>query len=202
MPSRSVTALNRSSPWTRPTSTLEPAAAPSTQTRTPARPPPRPAAVRSPEHAHLTLDGLREYRKALAAEESNVSYWRRIIQARLDVVRAGSDLVSENLKPVLTDERVGAGRQALVEVVPSVDIPPLPDLAGLWERQVDTSDPAAVAALEGDLAEAEAQLSEYRAVLHLRLGAATSELIARYRDEPTLCLTALPTQPARRSLSA
>ncbi len=163
---------------------------------------PRPAAERFPEHAHLSLDGLREYRKTLAAEESNVSYWRRIIQARLDVVRAGSDLVSENLKPVLTDQRVGAGRQALVEVVPSVDIPPLPDLAGLWDRQVDVSDPEGLAALELDLAEAEAQLSEYRAVLHLRLGAATSELIARYRDEPTLCLTALPTQPGRRSVPA
>ena len=166
------------------------------------KPAPRPAAERTQEHAHLTLDGLRDYRKALTAEESNVSYWRRIIQARLDVVRAGSDLASENLKPVLTDERVGAGRQALVEVVPVDDIPPLPDLAGLWARQVDLSDADAVAALEADLDEAEHQLSEYRSVLHKRLGAATSELIARYRDEPTLCLTALPVQPGRRSVPA
>lgn len=158
---------------------------------------PRPAATTSPEHAHLTLDALRDYRKALAAEESNVSYWRRIIQARLDVVRAGSDLVSDNLKPVLTDERVGAGRQALVDVVPADDIPPLPDLAGLWDRQVDTGDEAAVAELAEALTDAERQLSEYRAALHVRLGAATSELIARYRDEPALCLTALPSQPAR-----
>ncbi len=162
----------------------------------------RPAAVRSVEHAHLTLDGLREYRKALTAEESNVSYWRRIIQARLDVVRAGSDLVSDNLKPVLTDARVSAGRSALVEIVPAEDIPPLPNLAGLWERQVDPSDPAAVAGLEVDLDAAERQLSEYRTALHARLGAATSELIARYRDEPNLCLTALPSQPSRRALSA
>ena len=162
----------------------------------------RPAAVRSVEHVHLTLDGLREYRKALTAEESNVSYWRRIIQARLDVVRAGSDLVSDNLKPVLTDERVGAGRSALVEIVPASDIPPLPNLAGLWDRQVNPADVTALAALELDLAAAEQQLSEYRTALHARLGAATSELIARYRDEPGLCLTALPTQPTRRALSA
>jgi hypothetical protein len=158
---------------------------------------PRPAATTSPEHAHLSLGALRDYRKALAAEESNVSYWRRIIQARLDVVRAGSDLVSDNLKPVLTDERVGAGRQALVQIVPTGDIPPLPDLAGLWDRQVDVDDPAAVADLDAALTEAERQLSDYRTALHGRLGAATSELIARYRDEPALCLTALPTQPAR-----
>ncbi len=158
----------------------------------------RPAAERTPELAHLSLDGLRDYRKALTSEESNVSYWRRIIQARLDVVRAGSDLVSENLKPVLTDERVGAGRQALVEIVPMADIPPLPDLAGLWDRQIDPADAVAVADLGSDLEVAERQLSEYRATLHVRLGSATSELIARYRDEPNLCLTALPTQPERR----
>ena len=174
-----------------------PAAAPA-----PRKPQVRPTPERTEEHAHLSLDGLREYRKTLTAEESNVSYWRRIIQARLDVVRAGGDLVSENLKPVLTDERVGAGRQALVQVLPVDDIPPLPDLAGLWERQVDPSDSAALAALEADLDAAEKQLSAYRAALHARLGAATAELIARYRDEPQLCLRALPTEPNRRRISA
>ena len=43
---------------------------------------------RSPAFAHLSLDGLRAYRRALTTEEGRVSYWRRIIQARLDVVRA------------------------------------------------------------------------------------------------------------------
>jgi hypothetical protein len=163
---------------------------------------PRPTPEKSVQHAHLSLDGLRDYRKALTAEESKVSYWRRIIQARLDVVRAGSGLVSENLKPVLTDARVGAGRQALVEVLPVDDIPPLPDLAGLWERQVDPTDPEGTAELEADLSAAERQLSDYRNVLHERLGAATSELIARYRDEPALCLSALPLKPTRRSRPA
>lgn len=162
----------------------------------------RPTPVRSEQHAHLTLSGLRDYRKALTAEESKVSYWRRILQARLDLVRTGSDAASDSLKPVLTDERVGAGRQALVEVVPVDDIPELPDLAGLWDRQVDPADLVALAALEADLDVAERRLSEYRAVLHKRLGAATSELIARYRDEPTLCLTALPLQPTRRAVPA
>ena len=157
----------------------------------------RPEPKRTEQHAHLSLDGLREYRTALTAEESNVSYWRRIIQARLDVVRAGSDLLSENLKPVLTDARVGAGRRALVEVLATDDIPPLPDLAALWERQVDPLDTVALAALEIDLDDAEQQLSSYRHALHVRLGEATSELIARYRDEPHLCLTALPSQSRR-----
>jgi outer membrane protein TolC len=185
-----------------PQSTPATAAGRPTATPAPRKHPVRPTPEKTQEHAHLSLDGLRDYRKALTAEESKVSYWRRIIQARLDVVRAGSDLLSENLKPVLTDARVGAGRQALIEVLPIDDIPPLPDLAGLWERQVDPTNEASIAALEVDLADAEKTLSEYRSALHKRLGAATSELIARYRDEPGLCLTALPVQPARRSVPA
>jgi hypothetical protein len=164
--------------------------------------PVRPTPERTEEHAHLTLAGLREYRTALTAEEGKVSYWRRIIQARLDVVRAGSDLLSENLKPVLSGERVGAGRSALVQIVAFDDVPPLPDLAALWERQVDPADAIEIANLEAALDAAERQLSEYRTALHRRLGAATSELIARYRDEPGLCLTALPVQPSRRSVPA
>jgi hypothetical protein len=180
-------------------STAAPAAArPAAQRRTPQRVTP----VRTDEHAHLSLDELRAYRTTLSQEENRVSYWRRILQARLDLLRAGADADSTTLRPVLTDERVGAGRRALVEIVPIDDIPPLPDLAGLWDRLVDPSDATAVAALDADLSEAEGQLSEYRSVLHQRIGAATGELIARYRDEPALCLSALPVEPTRRRVPA
>lgn len=163
----------------------------------PRKAPSRPLAERSEQHAHLTLDELRTYRKALTAEESNVSYWRRIIQARLDLVVAGTSVSSDNLRPVLTDERIGAGRQALIEILPIEDIPPLPNLASLWDRSVTPGDEDARQALAAELSDAERQLSEYRSVLHTRLSAATGELIARYREEPTLCLSALPLQPTR-----
>lgn len=168
----------------------------------PRRSPQRVAPVRTDEHAHLSLDELRAYRTTLSQEEGRVSYWRRILQARLDLVRAGTEADSDTLRPVLTDARVGAGRRALVEIMPVDDIPPLPDLAGLWDRLVDSSDTEAMAVLEADLSEAERQLSEYRAVLHVRIGAATGELIARYRDEPGLCLSALPVEPVRRRIPA
>ena len=45
-----------------------------------------------------------------------------------------------------------------------------------------------------DLAFAELQLSAYRTALHARFGAATHELIARYREDPSL---ALPLPPRR-----
>jgi len=86
---------------------------------------PRPLPVRDLAYAHLSLPGLRGYRTALGTEESRVSYWRRILQARLDVVRAGAQgsLDSAHLRPVLTDARVGSGRRALVEVLDQGDIP-------------------------------------------------------------------------------
>ena len=165
----------------------------------------RPAPVRDPDYAHLTIEALREYRSALSAEEGKVSYWRRILQARLDVVQAGAadkDLDHETLRPVLTSERVGAGRQALVQVLGFDDIPPLPRLDELWERRVESDDVEGRQELEHDLRLAEGELSAYRHALHRRIGAATGELIARYREQPSLCLTALPLPPPRASASA
>ena len=47
---------------------------------------------------------------------------------------------------------------------------------------------------------AELQLSAYRNALHRRLELATGELIARYHEDPSLCLCALPlADPGRRA---
>ena len=166
----------------------------------------RPVPTRSADYAHLSIDALREYRRALTAEEGKVSYWRRILQARLDVVVAGVSggkaLDADHLRPVLTSERVGAGRQALIEVLPVDDIPPLPSLAELWDREVALDDEQAQESFQADLRLAEAQLSAYRNALHRRIAEATGELIARYREQPTLCLSALPLEPRRASASA
>ena len=161
----------------------------------------RPLPVADAAFAHLTIDGLREYRTALTDEENKVSYWRRILQARLDVVTsgsAGSGPDPERLAPVLTSARVGAGRRALLEVAQTHDIPPLPRLDELWARRVEPGDEDGRRAFVGDLRAAEGQLSAYRTALHARIGEATGELIARYRQAPTLCLTALPSRPERR----
>jgi len=164
---------------------------------------PRPVPERGEAYEHLSLDGLRAYRRALGEEENRVSYWRRILQARLDLLRAGMEggsaraVDTEALRPVLTDARVGAGRRALVNIVPADDIPPLPQLEQLWQRHADPTDAEASEDLERSLARAERQLSDYRSALHRRIAEATGELIARYRETPTLCLTALPLPPAR-----
>jgi len=166
---------------------------------------PRPAPARDGSFDHLSIDALRGYRKALTAEEGQVSYWRRILQARLDVVQSGTkgrELNTARLRPVLTTERVGAGRRALIEVLDVDDIPPLPSLAELWERRVPRGDKAGQKALEADLRAAEVELSTYRSALHERISDATNELIARYREQPGLCLSALPLDPRLRRIIA
>ena len=160
----------------------------------------RPAPTRNDAYAHLSLEALRTYRDLLTDEEGKVSYWLRILQARLDVLRAGTnrELDTARLRPILTSQRVGAGRQALINVLPVDDIPPLPSLAELWERRVDRDDTVRHSRLERDLQEAEVELSSYRAALHRRIAEATGELISRYREQPILCLSALPLDRSRR----
>jgi hypothetical protein len=150
------------------------------------------------------LGGLRNYRATLSSEESRVSYWRRIIQARIDLVRAvaeGRPTSVDNLRDVFAEHHVGGNRTALVTVVPIDDMPPLPDLAELWQREPVPNDENGNAGLIHDLTKAESQLSAYRSALHRRLAAATGELIARYREQPDLCLSVLPERPTNKRQS-
>jgi hypothetical protein len=159
---------------------------------------------RSPEFGHLTLDDLRQYRATLNAEEGRVSYWRRIIQARLDLVRAaetGTTASVEDLRNVFTERTVTGARNALQSLVPVDDMPPLPDLASLWAQQPVPGDHEFNAELIKNLSKAETELSAYRSALHRRLAAATTELIARYREHPDECLTVLPSRPNNRGSS-
>jgi hypothetical protein len=155
---------------------------------------PRRTPERSSDYDHLSIGDLRTYRTALAEEENRVSYWRRIIQARLDVVRAGETGGArvENLRNVLAESRGETGRRVLMTLGAPDDIPPLPDLATLWEREPVPDDPDHNENLTRELAAAEVQLSAYRAALHRRISASTDELIARYREDPGLCMLALP----------
>jgi anti-sigma-K factor RsiG len=151
-----------------------------------------------PQLAHLGLTALRAYRQELREEEDRVSYWRRIIQARLDLVqernrtRMHPDVDGDTLLEVLGEARMTSRRQALLSVVPHEGTPPLPNLMQLWTRAVDGDDPTQVAEHIAELGFAEHKLSTFRRALHERLAGATSELIARYHNEPNLCLHVLP----------
>jgi hypothetical protein len=116
----------------------------------------------------LSLDDLRLYRRRLAEEEEKVSYWRRLVHARLDVLEAEAHherpLRLEELIRVLGDTGSGRTRTALVNVRAADPLPDLPIL--------------------------ERQLTDYRRALHEQLDGATSELIERYRVDPTSALVA------------
>ena len=159
-----------------------------------------PPPERDPSYDALSLADLRAARAELGDEETRVSYWRRIIQARLDVIRSDvpdSERVAD-LTRVLTDARSSVHRLAHIDVQPVDDIPPLPDLAEVWSRQGDRTNPVALARLERDLSAAEQKLSTYRRELHRRIDLVTNELIARYREQPLLALQILPNDPLHR----
>ncbi len=176
-----------------------------TPTGTRVKPAPRPQPQRSAEFAHLTLEALRAHRRSLSDEEARVSYWRRLVQARLDLLReaarsGSTDGRVESLRAALTEVRPLGGRTSHQDLLPPDAAPPLPDLDRLWARQPLPADPADAANLGKDLAFAELQLSAYRNALHRRLELATGELIARYHEDPLLCLCALPlADPGRRA---
>jgi len=157
----------------------------------------RPAAGRRPAQRvphleHLELSALREYRQDLLTEESRVSYWRRILQARLDNAVGRNDderTTTPKLRSVLSQHQESSRRLAVHTVHDAAGVPPLPDLTVLWESGAGTlADDDMVVRL----AAAEVELSAYRRALHERLDDATSELIARYREKPALALCALP----------
>jgi hypothetical protein len=156
----------------------------------------RPEPKRAPELAHLGLDELRDYRQELTAEETRVSYWRRILQARLDQVIGSDDhRALKRLRGVLDEHGKSSRRLALLPVVRTEDAAPLPDLAVLWETTPGGEGDHSAMVLR--LTDAEHTLSTYRRELHEKLDAATGELIARYRDEPGLALQALPLKAQR-----
>lgn len=141
---------------------------------------------------------LRSYRRQLRSEEGRVSYWRRVVHARIDTVDvpdasdARHDGDPTGLRAVLSTSRVTSGRTALLSLHPAEGMPPLPNLAEMWDRMVPDGDADGRDRLLADLRDAERQLSDYRRALHTRLDAATAELIARYAEDPSLCLSLLP----------
>ncbi|GAA5144238.1 hypothetical protein GCM10023340_11640 [Nocardioides marinquilinus] len=149
-------------------------------------------AVASPHLAEVSLPELRSYRERLRSEEERISYWRRLIHARVDLIKAGSladaHVDADALGRVLGDTGQGRGRAALHRVRAADPLPDLPDLEGVWVTPVGEEQTAEV--LE-QLAAAEHTLNGYRRALHERIDEATAELIVRYKAEPTLALAIL-----------
>ena len=150
----------------------------------------------SPHLNELSLERLRDYRERLSGEEERVSYWRRLVHARIDLLvaesRSEGHLSFGDLVRVLGETGSGRTRHALLQVRPADPLPQLPELASMWVAEVDPHDASAVADALARLHAAEKQLTGYRHALHLRIDEATGELIVRYRENPASALVALP----------
>jgi hypothetical protein len=147
----------------------------------------------------MNLARLRSYRRTLLDEELRASYWRRLIQARRDLLRAnGKPGDRQSLAGALAEKRGGAGRQVMLTLHPDGGMPILPHLPELWASSVDRGDDGVRADLFARLASAESVLSSYREALHRRLDRATAELVARYHEDPLQCLVALTMERSRR----
>jgi hypothetical protein len=145
-------------------------------------------------YEHLPLADLRQYRARLTQEEEKISYWRRLVHARIDVLEAEAHherpLSIDELIRVLGDTGAGRTRTALVNVRAADDLPELPVLHDMWVTELDPNDKAAVEEAVSRLRSAETQLTDYRRALHKRLDAATAELIVRYQQDPSRALVA------------
>ncbi len=126
-----------------------------------------------------------------------MSYWRRLLHARIDVLvavgRSATSLTFDQLVRVLGDTGTGRSRRALVRVEAAEPLPELPELERLWLLDVDPTDGAGVADALERLRAAEVQLTEYRRALHVRIDDASDHLIARYREDPGAALLLIPT---------
>lgn len=151
-----------------------------------------PAGSDGPALETLSLEDLRRYRQRLRDEEDRVSYWRRLVHARMDLLTAGrstaGSITVDELVRVLGDTGTGAARSALMRVRAAEPLPDVPDLTEVWVAP--RSDAEATTQL-GALEHAEQQLTGYRNALFARIDAAGTELVRRYKADPSLALSAL-----------
>ncbi len=145
----------------------------------------------------LPLPELRAYRAALEAEEDRVSYWRRLLHARIDLVTAqaesGVQLSTADLVRVLGDTGSGKRRRALQRIRAAEPLPELPEVAAVWS-DLRPGDPGEDARGLDALRRAEHQLTEYRRALHARIDQAAECLIERYRSDPGAALSLIPAE--------
>jgi hypothetical protein len=157
--------------------------------------------------AALSMDEVRTLRKDAEQEETDLSYVRRLLQGRLDILRAehgrrsgaGDESLVDSLAKILADDNAGSprglGRHISAE----------PSRTDSHRRQVealvadlDISDPGALdeAALDRALEVLESEersVSEKRRAVQQVMDACTAEIARRYRDGDANVSDLLPT---------
>ncbi|HQR80109.1 MAG TPA: hypothetical protein PLT68_07810 [Actinomycetota bacterium] len=140
----------------------------------------------------LALDDLRILRHHLTDEEGRVSYWRRLFQARLDMIRRGDDVDTEDVRLILQDASDAPRRWQALGLHPADIDTYMPEARALWSRVVDLNDEQQRRTYADMLESMVSSLTRNRQALHDQIDTVTQELITRYRTNPALALTALP----------
>jgi len=136
------------------------------------------------------LDDLRTLRESLREEEQRVSYWRQLVQGRLDLVRTaldGGHPSADDLASLAAARpRDGARRRSPAATTLAFEglISPLAGLEDLWDAPIAWGDPRALHLVERGLVGAEVKLSAYRRALHERIDACTAQLVDHYQRDP------------------
>jgi len=143
----------------------------------------------------LTLDELRSLRNRLQSEDDEVSYVRRVAQARVDLVRAEqhrrdrgqtSDDLSSELRVVLSTHLTGGSPRPPRPVDHVADNALSDALDGVcaengFSRLEELSEEE-LATLEHELTAFERRVSDDRRDRYDRLDALSAELVRRYRE--------------------
>jgi hypothetical protein len=125
----------------------------------------------------LSLEELRLYRRQLLSEAERALRWRRLVQARLDLVVAGAAPADDLTRPstrLPEPPDVHALRALVAPATCQVD--PADDAVGLLRR----------------LAAAQRALAGYGTSVQTAASEATRELVDRYARDPRGCLSAVP----------
>ena len=159
--------------------------------------------------AELPLAAVRDMRKDAEQEEADLSYLRRLLQGRVDIINAElarrrgdlgeSSSIIEQLPQILADERQPArGLGRYTTVAPSrVD-----EHRRLVERLVADSDLSALSDRTSDqleetlarFAEHERSISDQRRAVQAVMDACTAEVTRRYREGEADVSALLPTE--------
>jgi hypothetical protein len=147
------------------------------------------------EPAPEPLGELRARRKALREEERLVSYWRRLVQGRLDLARAAlaGDEPSVERLAAAAERRAQPGRNgtgsaarspSFARFVDGIQDRELAGLAATWDVPIPWDDHERLREVERTLVVVESELSRHGRKLHQRIDACTAELVERYRSDP------------------
>jgi len=144
------------------------------------------------------LADLRALRESLREEEQRVSYWRQLVQGRLDLLRGalegGHPSVDDLANLAAERGRTGARRRSPAATRLALEglVSPLAGLERLWDAPIAWDDPGALRRLERGLVEAEVKLSAYRRALHERIDDCTARLVDHYQRDPAQLAAIVP----------